>query len=102
LPRLQGDGKPEKGVKALAGGKGFAKDGVEYKCVVVLLLGVLLVVCMCQPLSACFPADVPPPCTSATLPPPPPLPACLPACLHVTDFLPLHCSLAATPLPACL
>jgi hypothetical protein len=30
---LQGDGKPEKGVKALAGGKGFVKDGVEYKCV---------------------------------------------------------------------
>ena len=27
----QGDGKPEKGVKALAGGKGFVKDGVEYK-----------------------------------------------------------------------
>jgi len=28
---LQGDGKPEKGVKALPDGKGFVKDGVEYR-----------------------------------------------------------------------
>lgn len=27
----EGDGKPEKGVKALADGKGFVKDGVEYR-----------------------------------------------------------------------
>ncbi len=28
---LQDDGKPQKGVKALADGKGFVKDGVEYR-----------------------------------------------------------------------
>ena len=30
---VQGDGKPEKGVKLLADGKSFVKDGVEYRCV---------------------------------------------------------------------
>lgn len=30
-PLLQGDGKPEKGVRALADGKGFVKDGQEYR-----------------------------------------------------------------------
>lgn len=29
---LQDDGKPAKGLKVLAGGKGFVKDGVEYRC----------------------------------------------------------------------
>ena len=27
----EGDGKPKKGIKALEGGKGFVKDGVEYR-----------------------------------------------------------------------
>lgn len=32
---MQDGGKPKKGVRALEGGKGFVKDGVEYRWVYV-------------------------------------------------------------------